>query len=377
MRQYSPVTTASRAAEDRDNSAKGNFTKGSTKDKAANKSLSKEEKAQTDVTAPVETSGPVRETLPVHWAVPFPSQAVPEAEVQDGAASKSDVHLEEKPGGRTSNSATSVADETKAQPSAAVSSKSGDLAFAAKLTQDPQPSAVPEAVRETKSHVQVQTQQAQAQTGQKQAGSNSSGGGGESASQKKFSPLVADAAVKPSVLGPTPQPAAAYVSTQAPVKAAAPEANGIAAERVQELVEARQAAAGPLHQITIRIPDANEGVADVRFVERGGEIHVSVRTSDGETAQALRGGLNDFVGRMDNAGIRAEVWHPGADTSQSDSRHSPEQQNSQQQSMHQGGSGRQHSGSGNREQQEQDGAKPEWVELLETSLGSKGSSASA
>ena len=30
-------------------------------------------------------------------------------------------------------------------------------------------------------------------------------------------------------------------------------------------------------------------------------------------AQTLRGGLNEFAGRMEHAGIRAEVWRPGAD----------------------------------------------------------------
>ena len=173
---------------------------------------------------------------------------------------------------------------------------------------------------------------------------------------------------KPATFAAVAQPAAAYVAPQAPVKVAAPDSNGLAAARVQELLETRQASAGPLHQITVRIPDASEGVTDVRFVERGGEIHVSVRTSDGETAQALRGGLNDFVGRLDNAGIRAEVWHPGADTSQSDSQHSQEQHSSQQ-SMHQD-SGRQQSGSGNRQQQSQNGSKPDWVEQLETSISS-------
>jgi len=369
MRQYSPAATA---AEGRDSSAKGSSTKGSTKDKAADKSGSKEDKAQADVAVPVATSNPVREILPLQWAVPFQAHVAPDAETHGVAAGESDAPVEDKPEGQTSDSIALVADATKPQPSPVVSSKPDDLAFAAKLTQEPTPSVAPEVVREAKAHSPLQ-----GQTGQKQAGSHYSDGG-ESAPQRKSSTLVAETAVKPSVFAPATQPAAAaYASTQTPAKVAAPDAGGSVATRMQEVVEARQVAAGPLHQITVRIPDVGEGATDVRFVERGGEIHVSVRTSDGETAQALRGGLNDFVGRLDNAGIRAEVWHPGADTSQSDSKQSQEQQNSQEQSMHQGGSGRQHSGSGSRQQQEQDNSKPEWVEWLESSLNSKGSSVSA
>ena len=47
--------------------------------------------------------------------------------------------------------------------------------------------------------------------------------------------------------------------------------------------------------ITVRIPDDTERGTNVRFVERGSEVHVSVRTGDSELAQMLRGGLGDLT----------------------------------------------------------------------------------
>src|SRR5262249_39755441 len=107
---------------------------------------------------------------------------------------------------------------------------------------------------------------------------------------------------------------------------------------------------------------------DVRFVERAGEVHVMVRTTDTEMAQTLRGGLNDLVGRMEHTGIRAEVWRPNQDAApmQSDS----QQQSWDQRGDHQGsGSGRNHQQNPEeRENDRQNGEKPRWVEELETSL---------
>jgi len=116
--------------------------------------------------------------------------------------------------------------------------------------------------------------------------------------------------------------------------------------------------------ITIRIPDSNtdQGTA-VRFVERAGEVHVSVRTGDTEMAQTLRGGLNDLVNRLEDGGIRTQVWQPGTDssTSQNDSHHpfaDPD-----------GSNGRQYSSGSNSEQESKQHNKPRWVEELEGSIG--------
>lgn len=119
--------------------------------------------------------------------------------------------------------------------------------------------------------------------------------------------------------------------------------------------------------ITVRVPDATERGTDVRFVERGGEIRVTVRTSDTEMAQTLRGGLSEFVGRMEHTGIRAEVWRPGQDAPQSQA-DSQNQQFEQRGNPRDSGSGKNQHGSQEREDSREQADKPRWVEEMETSL---------
>ncbi len=66
-------------------------------------------------------------------------------------------------------------------------------------------------------------------------------------------------------------------------------------------------------EITVRLADLQQRATDVRFVERGGQVHVSVRTNDAEFGRTLRGGLNDLMTRLDHAGIRAELSRAGSD----------------------------------------------------------------
>jgi hypothetical protein len=119
--------------------------------------------------------------------------------------------------------------------------------------------------------------------------------------------------------------------------------------------------------ITIRIPDSNDQSTAVRFVERAGEIHVSVRTGDAEMAQSLRGGLNDLVNRLEDGGVRTEVWQPGpgsnAGSFQNDSHHpfaDPD-----------GSQGRQYPSDSNSEQESKQQNKPRWVKELEGSIGNQ------
>jgi hypothetical protein len=117
------------------------------------------------------------------------------------------------------------------------------------------------------------------------------------------------------------------------------------------------------HDITIRIPDATEQGTAVRFLERGGEVHVSVRAGDAEMAQTLRGGLTELVSRLQDGGIRTEVWQPGSDSSSSQDDHhhpfaDPDGANGNPSSSHS-------------EQESSQQNKPRWVEELEGSIGNE------
>jgi hypothetical protein len=117
---------------------------------------------------------------------------------------------------------------------------------------------------------------------------------------------------------------------------------------------------------TVRIPDATERGTNVRFVERGSEVHVSVRTGDGELAQMLRSGLSDLSSRLQHGGIQAEMWRPGSNSSHSDSQSAPQNQSSDPKDS----GGRRNNSGAQRDGQDQPSEnKPRWVEELETSIG--------
>jgi hypothetical protein len=137
------------------------------------------------------------------------------------------------------------------------------------------------------------------------------------------------------------------------------------AAQMDRVIDPPAAAPKTNNDITVRIPDSTGQDTAVRFVERAGEIHVSVRTSDVEMAQSLRGGLSDLVNHLENGGIRTEVWQPGsasnASTSQNDS-HQPFADPD-------GSNGRQYQSGSNSEQESKQQNRPRWVEELEGSIG--------
>jgi hypothetical protein len=120
---------------------------------------------------------------------------------------------------------------------------------------------------------------------------------------------------------------------------------------------------GSSRDITVRIPDATDRGTNVRFVERGSEVHVSVRTGDSELAQTLRSGLSDLTARLQHSGIQAEVWRPSSSFSQSDS------QNASPDNPRDSGGGRNQSGAQRDGQDQSSENKPQWVEELGTSIG--------
>jgi hypothetical protein len=149
-------------------------------------------------------------------------------------------------------------------------------------------------------------------------------------------------------------------SEMRPTAAAQPEAP--IAMQMQPLIESPAPAASS-HAVTVNIRESSgDPGVNLRFVERGGEIHVSVRTSDLGLAQDLRGGLSDLTGRLEHAGIRTEIstLSAGEPNSQKDTQQPPSDQR---------GSGRQSQDS-QREQPDPRKNKPSaWREAIEDSTG--------
>ncbi|MFI5337356.1 MAG: hypothetical protein ACHQ5A_11265 [Opitutales bacterium] len=57
---------------------------------------------------------------------------------------------------------------------------------------------------------------------------------------------------------------------------------------------------------------AGERRVEVRLVDRGGEMHLAVRTPDQRLSGALRENLSDLSARLEQNGYRAEAWHTGS-----------------------------------------------------------------
>ena len=269
------------------------------------------------------------------------------------------------------------ADETATGPS-------GSFAFAARLspnaeTQAPAPDALPTAEQQPRAQTSLQTTtQAvpkQVAAGVDESADARSGEGGDSSPRQNAGDLFAkpDALSLQTSLGQTSASAPDHAATSVRGDAG----NNVSkdtlaspmslAARMDKVIEPPTAPASTNHDITIRIPDATDQGTAVRFVERGGEVHVSVRTGDAEMAQTLRGGLNDLVNRLQDGGIRTELWQPGSDASSSrDDLPRPFADPD-------GSNGQPPSSGSNSEQESNQQNKPRWVEELESSIGNENS----
>jgi hypothetical protein len=107
--------------------------------------------------------------------------------------------------------------------------------------------------------------------------------------------------------------------------------------------------------IEIQLNQGDQRV-NVRLSERGGEVHVSVRTQDAQLAGALRQDLPSLSGKLEQSGFRAETWHPAAPHT---AEHSPSQSAGSNQSRDEQNQPRQ---GGQQQQQEPRRPKPEVVQ---------------
>ena len=155
-------------------------------------------------------------------------------------------------------------------------------------------------------------------------------------------------------------PMVAETRTEAPagptVEAAARPANA-APELAEIAVPVATKATGPAQEIAVRISQPDSPVVDLHVTERGGEIHVAVRTPDAELQTSLRQDLGTLTNSLERAGYHTEAFVPrAASSSQTNLRG---EQQPQQGSSGRGGSNGE-SGSGKQKQREQRGAS--WLE---------------
>ena len=106
----------------------------------------------------------------------------------------------------------------------------------------------------------------------------------------------------------------------------------------------------------------------IRMLQRGAEIHVSVRTPDTQLAQSLRQDLSKLATGLDQGGFRTETWRPAATTSTAQSNSNPQHDspagnpNGDAAGPDRRSAG--HGGQGEQKRKQQD-ERPRWVAELE------------
>jgi hypothetical protein len=125
-------------------------------------------------------------------------------------------------------------------------------------------------------------------------------------------------------------------------------------------------AASSVPQIAMRIDRPDSPSIDVRVVERAGQVHVDVRTSDTALQSTLRQDLGSLSNSLERAGYHTETITPVSAAARaaasSQMNHEDGQRNGQPDTSGRGGG----EGSGGRRQQRQrDQSSAAWIEELE------------
>ena len=68
---------------------------------------------------------------------------------------------------------------------------------------------------------------------------------------------------------------------------------------------------GPAQRYRPTNQSARQRRVEVRVVQQGAEVHVSVHSSDASLNSGLRQGLSDLQSRLEETGYRSEMWRPG------------------------------------------------------------------
>jgi len=254
--------------------------------------------------------------------------------LEDGIADAGDPRIQESTSG-TANPNSQVAFEAKLSPAANAANTSASAA--------------------------QQNSQEQGQASDQGLGKQSSQTLPEDAAPASAA-IKAEAALAPPVTAQAVQ-AAPTVAHHPHTSATAQPADSPAATRMESIIEAPAPLASSRHSILVKVPGATADTGiDLRFVERAGDIHLSVRTPNSEVAQQLRGGLNDLVGKLEHAGIRTEVSSPSTGDAQL-SNQSRDQNNKQDSSPDRRG-GRSQQDSQSQQQPSREQNQSRWFQAL-------------
>jgi hypothetical protein len=310
--------------------------------------------------APVPSNEQMRAVIPLVLAIPWSKNEI--APSNDSGASSPEADLSSPIVAETPDSPgrSLFSSKSSAPGIPAPAAPSGEIAFAARLSPADAPAPAEDTTEAAASSVRAQSgdlkQALWSDTAMSvTAGKATSDARGEQSGKASATPLPSPLLhPSPSAGDPTSVPAHL-------MKSEVRSGSGSSAARVEAAAEGAVARPGSSRDIMVRIPDATDRGTNVRFVERGSEVHIAVHTGDSELAQTLRSGLSDLTARLQHTGIQAEVWRPGSESSQSDSRN-------QSQDPRDSGDRRNEPGAQRDGQDPPSDEKPRWVQELDASF---------
>lgn len=116
--------------------------------------------------------------------------------------------------------------------------------------------------------------------------------------------------------------------------------------------------AEPVRNVHMQLVNENNLRVDVRLIDRGGELHVSVKSADAGLTQSLQDHMSDLTSRLDQQHVQSEVWMPKtAEASSADAGSTRDFSSDKNNGSYSGNS------DGRRDGQQQQ--KPDWVDALE------------
>ncbi|MBV9938432.1 MAG: hypothetical protein JO150_08015 [Acidobacteriaceae bacterium] len=133
--------------------------------------------------------------------------------------------------------------------------------------------------------------------------------------------------------------------------------------------EARQDTAGsePVRNVHMQVIGDNNNRVDIRMIDRGGELHVSVKSEDLNLAKGLQDHMPELTSRLEQSRFQAEVWMPKLSEVVK-----PEMSGARDFSSD-GNNGSNNSSTYSDQQRKgQQGNQPDWVDVLENSTRGAG-----
>lgn len=187
-----------------------------------------------------------------------------------------------------------------------------------------------------------------------------------------------EAAVSDNLATPKTDPGATLTASRPPAAPSPSSPAGAPKATTEIIVPSKSeinssARPQPAKEISVRVP-MSDATVDLKVTENAGKVQVSVRSADPELTRSIQSGIGDLVGHLEKKGYETETWVPperssAAPTAAETSSANTESGNSQQR----WGGGTQQQNDGRQQGQDQ-GQRPKWLDELEFGFSTENSS---